>query len=144
MTKLSITYSERTWEVEPRYDRRHLDPWSRPDQHIEVDFASMSIPPKEGRDVRHVESNKDLPDDLRVGYAVVVVYSTGQTYGEWEVADVFADQHEAQALAAHLEKAHRDPRTIYKTKHNGFTYGLPGVGYFEALQEVTVKALPVT
>lgn len=85
---------------------------------------------------------KDL--DVNAGdtvYAVVVVYTTGDSFGrdggQTKVLDAFTDPAEAAALAQRATE-HDSNKDGYGFQHNGVDYYTPWCGYFESLDSIDV------
>ncbi len=74
-------------------------------------------------------------------YAVVVEYTTGDTFGrdggQSKVLDVFTDAAEAAALAQRAEE-HNYNTDGFGFTHNGVDYYTPWCGYFESLDKIEV------
>lgn len=74
-------------------------------------------------------------------YAVVVEYTTGDTFGrdggQSKVLDVFTDPKEAADLAQRAED-HDYSTDGFGFEHNGVDYYTPWCGYFESLDKIEV------
>jgi hypothetical protein len=125
------------------------DQWSsREDEHVTLADLRLYANDGPGRDKINVGFNPFRTD---VAYAVVVRYSTGDTFGHSSgnisIADVYPTRQEAVDHVRHIESIANAAQTNavvdFSYEFNGRKYQAVWAGYFESLEYVEVLELVV-
>lgn len=145
--KVIIEVEERQYQTsEPDPD----DSWDRGTTATEITNVRAVEAEEEYASYRTVIA--DLPvESGDTVYAVIVRYSTGDTFGndtgQYRVMDVFATEDEAQELSKAVldqtRNAHNDRLVPYELTHNDKTYYTDWFGYFEQFESVGVHCVKV-
>ncbi len=140
MSKHSIYLDSSSYQEQDDHDGD--DEWSRPNTYTSWNFNFLST--------KHGDHHVDVPFKPVVGatyYAVIAVYSTGDSFGHdanlcIEVFSVYETEHDAN-VAKHKIEADQNNNTLKFNLPGGKPVEVsnPWHGYFESLTSVEVYPL---
>lgn len=144
---IDVLWYERTYQSEPGEDSDEPYSW-RGVERTEIEDVYARYSEGEGNPHRGMIRPGSFSCEAKPGetvYAVIVRYSTGDTFGREDglaiCIDVFTDKAKADSLAQAVE-SHGD-NGEFRMHHEGIEYYCSWVGYFEHLEDVLVEELVV-
>ncbi len=144
---INVLWGEYSYQSEPGEDTDEPYSW-RGVETTEINDVEAVYSKGEGNPYRGMIRPGAFSCEAKPGdtvYAVIVRYSTGDTFGREEglaiCVDVFTDEAKADALAEVIRDHGSDGE--FRINHEGVEYYCSWVGYFESLEDVLVETLVV-
>lgn len=141
---INVLWGEHSYQSEPGEDTDEPYSW-RGVERTEIDDVEAVYSEGEGNPHRGMIRPGAFTCEAKPGdtvYAVIVRYSTGDTFGREEglaiCLDVFSDKERAEELAQAAQDTDEFRMTV-----NDVEYYVSWVGYFESLEDVSVETLVV-